>query len=52
MAEIEENDMVLDPRRGDRTIYNNLPDYCQKDWVEKLENLNFLLRRPRRNHRL
>ena len=41
MAEIEENDIVLDPRRGDGIIYNNRPNYCQKDWAEILENRDF-----------
>ena len=38
MAEIEANDIVLDRCRGDGAIYNNLPDYCKKDWAEILKN--------------
>ena len=41
IAEIEDDDIVLDPCRGDGVIYNNLPDYCQKDWAEILENRDF-----------
>ena len=41
MAEIQDYDMVLDPCRGDGVIYNNLPDYCQKDRAEILEERNF-----------
>ena len=41
MAEIEDDDIVLAPCRGDGVIYNNLPDYCQKDWVEILDGCNF-----------
>ena len=41
MAEIEDDDIVLDPCRGDGVIYNNLPDYCQKEWAEILDGRDF-----------
>ena len=41
IAEIEENDIILDPCRGDGAIYNNLPDYCQKNWAEILDGRDF-----------
>ena len=46
IVEIQDDDMVLDPCRGDGVIYNNLPYYCQKDWVEILENRNFFITTP------
>ena len=46
MAEIEDDDTVLDPCRGDGIIYNNLPDYCQKEWAEILDGRDFLITMP------
>ena len=41
MVEIQENDIVLDPCRGSGAIYNNLPDYCQKDWAGVVDGRDF-----------
>ena len=41
MTNIQRNDKVLDPCRGEGVIYNNLPSFCEKDWAEITEGRDF-----------
>ena len=41
MTNIQRNEKVLDPSRGQGVIYNNLPTFCEKDWAEITEGRDF-----------
>ena len=41
MTNIQRNEKVLDPCRGEGVIYNNLPSTCDKDWAEITEGRDF-----------
>jgi hypothetical protein len=41
MTNIQRNEKVLDPCRGEGVIYNNLPSFCLKDWSEIMEGRDF-----------
>ena len=41
LCEITSNMKVLDPSRGGGVFYDNLPDYCIKDYCEIEENKDF-----------
>jgi len=41
MTQIKENDKVLDPSKGGGVFYDNLPNFCEKDWCEITENKDF-----------
>jgi hypothetical protein len=41
MTNIQRNEKLLDPCRGEGVIYNNLPTFCEKDWAEITEGHDF-----------
>ena len=41
MCDIKPNHQVLDPCKGGGVFFNNLPDYCDKDYCEITEHKDF-----------